>query len=301
MSDVSRTRQFATAPDGRTLCFAEWGDPDGFPVVAIHGTPGGRLNRHPDERTYADAGARWITYDRPGYGESSRQAGRSIVDCVDDVRAIVDHLGVDRFAVTGGSGGGPHCLAVAARMPDRVVRARCVVGVAPYGVDDLDFFDGMDPMNITEFGWALEGEERLVAETERELREMGERVALDPSKLLGDDWDLDESDRAALSRPEMAVVITESTRDLLRGGAWGWVDDDLAFTRPWGFDVSEIRVPVEVRYGAHDVLVPAAHGAWLGQHVPGASVVVEHDQGHMGDLDAVRELARWLVTGSYED
>jgi pimeloyl-ACP methyl ester carboxylesterase len=297
MTPDGRRAQSIVLPDGRALCFAEWGDPLGFPVVGLHGTPGGRLNRHPDESRYAEAGARYITYDRPGYGGSSRMRGRAVVDCVEDVRAILDHLGIDAFSVTGASGGGPHSLAVAALMPDRVVRARCAVGVAPFGLPDIDFFDGMDPLNITEFGWAVEGEERLVPELEREVREMGERVADDPAKLLGDDWQLDDADRAVLGRPDMAAVTIESTEDLVRGGVWGWVDDDIAFTRPWGFDLSKITVPVEVRYGARDVLVPAAHGAWLGRNVPGAVVVVEEGEGHMGDPDTVVERMRWLVTG----
>jgi len=177
------------------------------------------------------------------------------------------------------------------------VRARCVVGIAPYEAAGLDFFDGMDPLNVTEFGWALAGEDRLVPELERELRAMGERVAKDPSKLLGDDWALDEADRAVLSRTDFGVVITESTDSLVRGGVWGWVDDDIAFTRPWGFELSEIRVPVEVRYGSKDVLVPAAHGAWLGENVPGALVVVEDGEGHLGDPDKIVEQMHWLVTG----
>jgi pimeloyl-ACP methyl ester carboxylesterase len=220
-----------------------------------------------------------------------------VVDCVEDVAAIVDHLGIGRFAVTGGSGGGPHALAVAARLADRVVRARCSVGVAPYDAPGLDWFAGMDPNNVTEFGWATEGEERLHAELTRELREMGERVADDPSRVLGDDWALDDADRAVLSRADLAAVIREATDDLLRGGGWGWVDDDLAFTRPWGFDLAEITVPVRVEYGARDVLVPATHGEWLGRTVPGAEVVVQHGEGHMGDPDKVVEEVRWLVSG----
>ena len=161
------------------------------------------------------AGARVITYDRPGYGSSSRDPGRSVVDCVHDVAAIADALGIEQFAVTGGSGGGPHSLAVAARLGVRVVRARCDVGVAPFGVEGVDFFEGMDPLNVAEFSWAIEGEQRLVPELERELREMGERVAQDPSKLLGDNWALDESDRAVLSRPDFAVVIKEAIEDLV--------------------------------------------------------------------------------------
>jgi pimeloyl-ACP methyl ester carboxylesterase len=297
MDEIARRTQTLQLPDGRALCFAEWGDPVGFPVFSLHGTPGGRLSRHPDEAKYAQAGARVITYDRPGYGRSDRHPGRRVVDCVGDVAAIADHLGVERFSVTGGSGGGPHSLAVAARLGDRVVRARCAVGVAPYGLPDLDFFEGMDPLNVKEFSWAIEGEEVLAVELARELQEMGLRVAQDPSKLLGDDWALDEADRAVMARSEMAAVIRESTEDLVRGGHWGWVDDDLAFTAPWGFELAEIAVPVEVRYGARDVLVPAAHGAWLGQNVPGAQVVVEHAAGHMTDPDEVVARMRWLVTG----
>jgi pimeloyl-ACP methyl ester carboxylesterase len=297
MDDSTRRRQSLVMEDGRSVCFAQWGDPQGFPVFALHGTPGGRLDRHPDESSYVEAGVRLITYDRAGYGGSDRLPGRSVVDCVGDVAAIADHLGIGRFSVTGGSGGGPHSLAVAARLGERVVRARCAVGIAPFGLDDLDFFAGMDPLNITEFSWAVEGEESLVPELTRELQEMGERVAVDPSKWLGDDWALDEADRAVMGRSDMGEMIRESTEDILRGGVWGWVDDDLAFVKPWGFDLSEITVPVEVRYGARDVLVPAAHGAWLGRNVPGAVVVVEQAQGHLGDPDQVIERMRWLVTG----
>jgi pimeloyl-ACP methyl ester carboxylesterase len=295
---ADRTAIEVTAPDGRRLCAAEWGDPAGFPVFALHGTPGTRLNRHPDPSRYAEAGARVISYDRAGYGRSDRNPGRSVVDVVGDVAAIADALGIGEFAVTGGSGGGPHCLAVAARLPDRVVRARCVVGVAPYhGIEDLDWFDGMDPLNVKEFGWALAGEDVLVPELTRELEEMAARVADDPSKLLGDDWELDEADRAVMARQDVAAVMREAVQEMAAGGPYGWVDDDLAFTRPWGFDLAEIRVPVEVRYGAKDVLVPAAHGAWLGAHVPGARVVVEDEAGHLADPDQVVALMSWLVRG----
>jgi pimeloyl-ACP methyl ester carboxylesterase len=295
---MTRREQFAAAADGRTLCFAEWGDLDGFPVFVLHGTPGGRLNRHPDESKYAEAGARIVTYDRPGYGGSDRHPGRVVVDCVADVVAIADALGIERFSVTGGSGGGPHSLAVAARLPARVVRARCDVGVAPYPAEGLDWLAGMDPKNVAEFGCALEGEETLLPYVEKDLAAMAVNVAQDPSKIL-DGFELSEADRAVLQREDLAQVIREATQDLARGGPWGWVDDDLVFVRPWGFDISEIRVPVEVRYGLTDVLVPAAHGAWLGAHVPNATVVAEVDEGHLGDLDKVVEMTRWLVTGDY--
>src|SRR3954454_2394634 len=109
-------------PDGRTLAVAEWGDPNGTPFIAMHGTPGGRISYWQDPTIDARHGLRRITFDRPGYGESTRLAGRSVADVVKDVEAIASALDIDTFVVSGGSGGGPHCLATAALMPDRVVR-----------------------------------------------------------------------------------------------------------------------------------------------------------------------------------
>lgn len=295
MTEDHTLRTVRTA-DGRQLAYAEWGDPDGQPVVHLHGTPGSRLSR-PLEELLHGSGLRVVTYDRAGYGQSDRHHGRSVVDCVGDVEAVVDDLGLDTFFVTGGSGGGPHSLAVAARLPERVRRAACVVGVAPYPAEGLDWFGGMDQANVTEFGWALDGEEVLVPQLEREADKELAAVADDPSTLLAG-FDLSEADRAVLSDPRLAAVIVETTRESFANGVWGWVDDDLAFTRPWGFDLQEIRVPVLVRYGVHDVLVPAAHGAWLAEHVPGATVRVDTAAGHMSTPEAAVAELRALVTGA---
>jgi pimeloyl-ACP methyl ester carboxylesterase len=280
--------------DGRKLAFAEWGDPEGFPVFQLHGTPGSRLGRHPDESIYAKAGARLITYNRPGYGGSDRYQGRRVVDCVSDVVAIADDLGLERFAVTGGSGGGPHSLAVAASLPERVTRATCASGPAPLS-EDFDWLSGMDPLNVREVEWALQGEDVLVPNIEREGAEAMERVAADPSKLLGDDWDLSEADRAALAREEFHEVIRADLTEALSTGVYGWADDMLALVQPWGFDVADIRVPTRVIYGVTDVLVPVQHGEWLAEHVSNAEVVVEEDLGHMGDPDLLAERIGWLV------
>jgi pimeloyl-ACP methyl ester carboxylesterase len=283
------------AADGRTLGVAQWGDPEGSVVFALHGTPGSRFGRHPDEAALERAGLRVVTYDRPGYGVSDRLPGRRVVDCAADVAAIADALGIDRFAVTGGSGGGPHSLAVAARLGTRITSAECAVGAAPFDAEGLDWWAGMDPQNVQEFGWAVEGEQVLQENLARLAEKDLARIAEDPSKILSDDWQLADADREKLARPDLQRVFLETMRAAYAAGVWGWVDDDLAFLTDWGFSLDEISVPVTVRYGAQDVLVPAAHGAWLGSHVLGATVVVHTDGGHLSDPDTRIEELRALV------
>ena len=290
-----------TTPDGRELAYALWGDPDGFPVIGLHGTPGCRLDRWPDEELYRGLGVLFVTHDRAGYGHSTRRPGRRIVDEVDDVVALADKLRLERFGVTGGSGGGAHSLACAALLPDRVVRAACVVGVAPFGEQGLerdDWLAGMDPENVKEFGWAAAGEKVLMRELEVENAKIAARVAEDPSTVLGD-FELSESDRKELQRKERMQVIRESWAEHSVRGVGGWADDDLAHITPWGFDVGDITVPVLIRYGATDVLVPPAHGEWLAAHVPGCVVKVDGLAGHLGS-DPTQEIAegvRWLRDG----
>jgi len=284
LAALDRTAQVTTVADGRTLMFAEWGDLDGSPVFTLHGTPGCRLNRHPDEELVRSTGARVITYDRAGYGGSDRHPGRDVADCVGDVAAIADALGVDRFAIWGGSGGGPHALAVAALLGDRVTRALCDVGVAPYEALGDAWFSGMDPENVKEFGWALESEDRLHRELVLEDEKLRQMVSIDPARIL-DQFDLPDSDKEVLAREDFGRVLRETIVEQTRSGVWGWVDDDIAFTRPWGFDPATITVPTQVRYGTSDVLVPPQHGEWLARAVP-AAVVKLNELGHLGDPDA---------------
>ena len=287
--------------DGRTLAYALWGDRAGFPVMSLHGTPGCRLQRWPHEELYAELGVCVITHDRAGYGQSTRRPGRRVVDEVDDVRAIADALELERFGVTGASGGGPHALACAALMPDRVVRATCLVGVAPFGSPGLEraeWLAGMDPQNVKEFGWAEDGEDVLTEQLEAEYEQIKTRVADDPGRAL-ENFELSEADRAQLARPELQQIIRESTFEEGANGVGGWVDDDLAIIQAWGFAVADISVPVLVWYGTGDVLVPAAHGEWLAANVPGCAVLVDEESGHMGSdpVDEIRANQRWLRHG----
>jgi pimeloyl-ACP methyl ester carboxylesterase len=186
--------------DGRTLAVAEWGDPNGLPFIAMHGTPGGRITCWQDPTIYARHGLRRITYDRPGYGESTRHKGRSIADAVDDVAETADALGIDTFVVSGGSGGGLHCLATAALMPDRVIRCLAEVSIAPYPSEGLDWLAGMTQGNIDEFSAAMEGEASMRAIAERERRTTLGRLAEGRADFLGDSYELSEADKAQMAK-----------------------------------------------------------------------------------------------------
>ena len=270
---------------GRALAYEQTGDPAGLPIFVLHGTPGCRLSgRHPDPSRVAASGLRLISYDRPGYGRSGRHPGRRVVDCVSDVAAIADELEIARFAVSGGSGGGPHALAVGARLSGRVTRVGCDVAAAPYDAADLDWAAGMDQSNVRELGWALAGEATLASELQREAEEALDAVDDDPTAMASD-FELSSSDRAILDDPGVRETLRASTREMFAQGIWGWVDDSLALITPWGFDVEELRVPVEIRYGASDVLVPAANGDWLATHIAHAEVTIDEHGGHLSTPD----------------
>ena len=250
------------------------------------------MNRPPDEAALREAGLRLVTYDRPGYGASDRQPGRRVVDCVADVEAVADALAIGQFVISGVSGGGPHALAVAALLEDRVVATECSVGPAPVAAFGSQWTAGMDEENVREFGWAMQGEQTLHRELSGQAEADLARMAADPSKLFSDDWEFEAADRAVLARTDMQQMLAEAWREAFRNGVWGWVDDDLALLGRWGFEVSQISTPVVVRYGEQDVMVPAAHGRWLAANVPNAAVLVAQQAGHLKDPQTrVQELA----------
>lgn len=281
-----------TRPDGRVLAVAEWGDPAGLPLISHHGTPGGRISYGKDPGIYARLGIRRITFDRPGYGESTRLAGRSIGDVVPDVVAIADALGVDRFAVIGGSGGGPHSLACASLLPDRVVRCVAAASPAPWDLVDFDPVAGMNAGNVEEFAAAVAGEAAHRPIAEREAATSLARLREGRADWLGDAYEMAESDQAELQRNLAAA--RDHMEHALAPGVDGWVDDMLASVKPWGFDLAAIRCPVRVEYGRSDAFVPAAHGDWLVANVPGAEGVIT-DAGHLASDALYEETLRWLT------
>ncbi|MGE7387232.1 alpha/beta fold hydrolase [Streptomyces sp. NPDC004126] len=268
--------------DGRTLAVEEWGVPDGTPVVYLHGSPMSRLARHPDDTLFRRLGVRLITYDRPGFGCSTPHEGRRVADAAADVAAVADAVGLDRFAVLGVSGGGPHALACAAALPGRVTRAGTLAALAPRDAAGLEWTAGMNEGNRRSAAAALTGR-AAVAE---HLANVG-TAGLPP---------LPEVEREVLSRPDVSAMLGAAFAEAVRPGPAGWVDDVVAlFGTGWGFDPADVRVPVRLWHGGLDTLVPPAHGQWLAARIPGATLRLQADAGHGGHFDATPGMLGWLV------
>jgi pimeloyl-ACP methyl ester carboxylesterase len=266
-------------PDGRALDAYLAGPEDGTPLVSHHGTPGAGLPFAPFVQAAAERGMRWVSYSRPGYGGSSRRPDRSVADCVEDVVAILDRLGADRCFTMGGSGGGPHTLACAALIPDRVLAGAAIASPAPWGAEGLVWLAGAGPENVEEFTAALAGAAELTEFLEREAPDI--RAATSPQELIDTmSGLLPPVDRAALTG-EYAAVVIGSMHRAVATGIWGWFDDDMAFLREWGFSLDAIETPVALWQGEQDKMVPFAHGEWLARHLRGARAHLLEDQGHL--------------------
>jgi pimeloyl-ACP methyl ester carboxylesterase len=279
--------------DGRRLRVEDGGDPSGKPVLMHHGMPGAGLLYPAEEAEAREHGIRLIGYDRPGYGGSTPQPGRTVADCTEDVRAIARALDIDRLATWGISGGGPHVLACAALLPDLVVAVASLASVAPYGAPGLDYYTGMGEENVTDTKLLLENEPaaRLKSRADRE-RLLGvsaeEMIKAWPSLLSAVD--------AAAFTPELSQYMVACNQLGLEPGDEGWWDDGVANIRPWGFDLASITVPVQLWHGRHDQFVPFQHGKWLASVIPGVDAHLTDDDGHLTlPVRRLPQIHAWLL------
>ena len=265
-------------PDGRSLDVEVSGPEDGVPLLFHHGTPGsivpiGALKRGTEARSL-----RLVTWSRPGYGSSTRRAARRIVDDADDVAVLLDHLGADRCVVAGWSGGGPHALASAARLPERVAGVLSISGAGPSTAPDLDFLAGMGRQNHEEFAAARAGEADLRAYLEAEalvLKDVRGDTLADAMETL-----IPPVDRAAL-HGEYGEDLAAHVRESVRTGVDGWLDDDVALLADWGFAVEDVAAPAFVWHGSEDLMAPFTHGQWLVAHLPHVTAHLLMGEGHV--------------------
>jgi pimeloyl-ACP methyl ester carboxylesterase len=255
------------------------------------GTPNSRHLYGRNVRDAAERGLRLIGYDRPGYGESSPQPGRTVADCADDVRTICDELGIDRLATWGISGGGPHVLACAALLPDLVTAVASLASPAPYGAEGLDYFAGMGQVNIDDTRLFLTDQAAARAKMDKDRDEI---LATSPDDAARGIESLLTPADAAVLRGELAEYLVSSEQDGLVPGSEGWWEDNC-MVRPWGFDLADISVPVLLLHGRQDMFVPFGHGEWLAKHIPGVEARLLDDDGHLTLMqDRVPEVHAWL-------
>jgi pimeloyl-ACP methyl ester carboxylesterase len=289
---VAESREFdVRSGDGRIVHVYEDGDSAGPLLIYHHGTPLSGLLPSLWVQVARAEGVRLVSFDRAGYGGSDRHPGRQIADVVGDTESVADAFGAERFLVFGESGGGPYALGCAALLPARVVAAVSMSGPAPFNAAGLDFMAGMGQVNIDEFNAALAGElplrtylsdqrEALLATSPQTMHEVLESV-------------LSPADKAVLTGDLVDWVHAASIRGL-EPGCDGWLDDDAASVRPWGFDLSDIRVPVLIQAGKQDLFVPYAHAQWLVDNISEATDALSASDGHLTLLADFQRTVRWL-------
>jgi pimeloyl-ACP methyl ester carboxylesterase len=295
--------------DGRELAAEWWGDPDGQPVFLMHGMPGSRLGPRPRGIVLERMGIRLISYDRPGYGLSSRHAGRTVADAALDVEKIADHLGLDEFAVIGRSGGGPHALACAAHLRGRIQRAAILVSFAPPDATGLVWNAGMTAKNVQSFAET----DRTAATAPAGAPPMIAGIALQAAGLQEDPESLikflqpqlTESDRRFVEDRAMRNLLTATYAEAVLKGDGGWIDDNIAIRSQWDFKFEDVFCPVLLWHGGDDRFSPVSHTLWLAEKLSAVrkdgpdqlKVAVQIDSGaaHFAAFEVFVDVLNWVA------
>jgi pimeloyl-ACP methyl ester carboxylesterase len=270
--------------DGRTLHVYDTGEEDRVVVFWHHGTPNIGAPPEPLFPAADRLGIRWVSYDRPGYGGSTSYRDRNVALAADDVSSVADALGLERFAVMGHSGGGPHALACGALLPERVLGVLSVSGMAPFDAEGLDFFAGMADSGAASLRAAVQG---------REAKEQFEATA-------------DEDAESGFIPADLAVLegqwswFVSVVRPAIENGPGPLIDDDLAYVAPWGFDPARVVAPTLLVHGGRDRVVPSSHGEWLVRHCPSAELWLRPEDGHISVLGAGEAALGWLRERAYQ-
>lgn len=281
------------APDGRVLAVVEGGCANGKPVFYLHGTPVSRMLYGPHQTDAEKRGIRLIGYDRPGYGGSSSMPGRRVSDVASDVALIADHLHLERFALWGFSGGAPHAIACASLLPDRVVAAAALASSAPYPSPGLDWLGGLGEDDARNWRAVMARGAKLDAAF-RQAREGLLRVnPVEFSKAF--ESSLSAMDRMVLTG-ELAEFFAASTREGIRPGHEGWMEDNLALVSDWGFSPSDVSTPLLLWHGRQDKMIPFSHGQWLAEHIPNVEKRLSTGDGHLTLFqNRIPETHAWLL------
>ncbi len=294
MSELDRPRLEGSVAvrGGRRLSFAEFGVPRGSAIVWMHGTPGARRQIPVEARHFAeDNDIRIIGVDRPGIGSSTPHLYRDILDWTGDLVHLCDVLDIEKLHVIGLSGGGPYALAAGAALPDRVHGVGVLGGVAPtQGPDAISgglvslapYVAPMLSLARVPLGFLMAQAIRLVRPVAGPI--LDGYAAVQP-----------RGDKELLARPEFRAMFLD---DLLNGSRFqvsAPLADVMLFTRPWGFDIADVQVPVHWWHGDSDHIIPHAHGEHVAARLPHATFTTIRGESHLGGLGAATEVLTQLM------
>lgn len=285
--------QTMTLPDGRALGYAEFGDPKGKPGFYFHGFPGSRLEARLMNDAAAARNVRIIAVDRPGMGLSDFQPKRRFVDWPRDVTALADHLGLDRFVVSGASGGGPYSAVCARALPERVTAAVILAGVGPMSAPNAT--KGMSAQNKVLFlvsrwapavsGFAYVLLEKQLSNRERVMNQIGKSSSAEDRLLLE-------------QRPEVADILYESLVEAFRRGSRGPKHELYLYSHRWGFRLDRIEIPVFLWQGEKDANVPPSMGRYQAEQIPNCTATFLPNDSHIGCIaDHVDEVLTAVLAG----
>ena len=269
LSDTRTLHVYDTGADGA--------DGARLAVFWHHGTPNIGAPPEPLFAAAARLGIRWVSYDRPGYGGSTPYPGRNVASAAAYVSSVADALGIDRFALMGHSGGGPHALACGALLPERVLGVVSVAGLAPFGAEGLEWFAGMTPSGAAELRAATEGRAAL--------EDYLESTEFDPEMFT-------PADHAALCGAW--CWLNGVVGAAMEAGRGGLIDDELAYVAPWGFDPAQVVAPTLLVHGVRDRVVPSSHSEWLARRCPSAELWLLAEDGHISVLNHSAAAMAWL-------
>ena len=270
-----------TLSDGRKLEYFDNGIESDKAILLLHGTPsdGTLWSSWLKEIT----GIRAIATSRAGYGLSDRHKGRTVADDLADQVAVLDHFGIKSFVSIGWSGGGPHSLNMV-RDP-RCKAVFTLAGVGEWGNADLDFLEGMGPENHEEFGEALKGEAAINDWMNKNAVVFQKVTAADLIEAFG--GLIGDADKRVWTA-DLAEKDAANFRRALSVSFDGWIDDDLAFVKPFGFELSKIDKPVIIYQGDDDFMVPHSHSIWLNKHIPNSKLKFVPGHGHISLCEEFR-------------
>jgi pimeloyl-ACP methyl ester carboxylesterase len=270
------TQNFITLRDARQLCYAEYGDPAGVPVIYFHGMPGSRLEAALLNDSALQLGLRIIALDRPGFGQSTFQPGRRIIDTIDDTHQLADTLQLERFHVLGLSGGCPYALACSWGMPDRVMQTIIMAGLGQFACSqhtrDVPFFARLTLQAAARFPQTiLHIYSTLVTPLVKNNTGLLQY-------LLGSHKC--EADQAVWKIPSVAEVFATSVRETFAQGGHGPAYELTLISQPWGFPLQDIRTPVTFWHGGEDKTVPLSMGTENHTKTPASVLHSLPEEGH---------------------